>query len=258
MIQRKSNEVSEQTLTIWEFVAVWAEYVSPRNISAQRAEPFYIENLVDHIFPSSPEMYEIAINSRMNKGYIISRTTIETSDEIKRKLAEEHLKFTETLCHVLMDGQNLKSFPEAQTIEPQPISLKLSQEDEEYVEFQQNMYKFNDLLNWLCDNYDIENKYIPDSIKDILNIKKVPDGFVALESLPKLIQLAINGYWHFDWDSINPNVPSDRYKTKATNYLNEEANNLSLEHLFESNGKLSTKLTDQLRRIINPNNDSPE
>lgn len=114
-------------------------------------------------------------------------------------------------------------------------------------------------------NLDTTTSFVGNNIpKESLLESNVPDnsvkadGYVKIDKLPKLIQLAISGYKHFDWDNLNVNSPSDKYNSNALTYLNEEAERLSLTHMLNKNGKLSKKITDQLVRIINPDNDSPE
>ncbi len=128
-------------------------------------------------------------------------------------------------------------------------------------------YLVKDLLNWLKARYSIKADLFPewankhfknvDDKKLIINIED-KDKWIEIATLPKLIQISIKGFQYFNWKNINTNSPTEKYKIKAVEYLNNEAKNFSLEHMFEKEGKLSRKLTDQLARVINPENNEPK
>lgn len=135
-------------------------------------------------------------------------------------------------------------------------------------EFETNSHLFADWVYPLLGLPVPDNRQLMNNSTVILNKVEIPkedfiknnapEEYVRINELPKLIQLAIRGYEHFNWDNLNTNSPSEKYKSNALNYLHQEARSLSLTHLFNDNGKMSTKLTDQLVRIINPDNDAPK
>tara|TARA_R110000744_G_scaffold340247_2_gene445473 strand:- start:868 stop:1623 length:756 start_codon:yes stop_codon:yes gene_type:complete len=245
----RKEKILEQSLTIAEFVSCLVEHSHPNNLYAKRENLQHHNNVYKAISPSSKTEIQSEKNRRQDCSFILDQN-IEKS--VQDKL-NQSIDFTDSLLTRLLHDANLITFPRIQSIDPVLISADL---EEENYEFKSNLYKFADLFKWITEEYNIERELIPEYLLSESHYKKLPKGTIEINSLPKLIQLAIKAHEHFNWDDINPNAPTDKYKSTAVKYLNEEAEKLSLSHLFGTNDKLSTKLTDQLVRIIDPNNDS--
>jgi hypothetical protein len=197
-------------------------------------------------------------------GEFSDLNNIFTTEDLYKELSkrpEKLLKFREVYepiaINLLKDATRKKaSFPSFVHQETRPIAKTI-----EAIEY----YLIKDLLNWLKTRYEINIDVFPywakqhfknvDEQKLIIEIED-KHNWVEILTLPKFIQLAIKGFRHFDWKNISTNIPTSKHKINAVNYFNKEARSLSLDHMFESDGKLSGKMTDQLTRIIDPKNDN--
>lgn len=259
MLNPKNN--LEQTVTLYEFVALWCSEsnLDLSNISNRRKSEYHHSSLASYYLPTPPEILEE--EEKLMETYNIVRTSRREDIITKPPLDSDRVKtFEEELIEQLLHDEKFEDFPDRQNIVPtythnymEHLAGSFSDKKEFIVDFYS--YKLCKLIDYSF-NYDIPPEKIPDWVKQYRNPVELPTGFLEIEKLPKLIQLAISGFKHFDWDNIKPNTPKDKYRTQAVNYLNAEAKKLSINHLFDKHDKLSSKLTDQLIRIIDPNNDS--
>jgi hypothetical protein len=104
-------------------------------------------------------------------------------------------------------------------------------------------YKVRKLLDWMESNLELDElkQHFPNWATNYINLppnKKIENvtndfkGFVKIDTLPNLLQLAINAHQHFMWEEVDFSSQKGRndFKKDATKYLKEHASTLKIPH----------------------------
>jgi hypothetical protein len=256
MLQAKNN--FDLSVTLYEFVGLWDDEteVNLSNISNKRESEYHHGSLAIFYLPTPPEV--LAEEEKKMTIYNIVRNADGQKIIEKPPVDNERVKsFVEELIESLLHDEKYDGFPKRQNIEPTykhdyiaHLAVSFSTKEEFTRDFYS--YKLCELIDWVY-KYSIPEDEIPDWVKEYQKPPKLPAGLVEIETLPKLIQLAINAHQNIDWN-IQNTKSSKIITSNLKSELNKEAIKLELENFMDDNSCLSGKLLDQLVRVINPKN----
>lgn len=214
----------------------------------------------DKLFETNIEKAYFEKRNKSIKSFNSEQNEFYMDEETAADLLPEEEAFSSYLMTQLLSDESLDEFPKR--LSPLPtythnfnaigLASLVKFENENKQEFYS--YKLSELIEWIFENYTPPTSELSDWVIESRQSQQVPEGFIEIKSLPKLIQLTINAHSNIDW-KYQLSRGSKKYTEVLENTLNEEAKKLELESFMDDNDCLSGKLLAQLIRIINPIND---
>jgi hypothetical protein len=246
IMKRKAKPILEQTVTLYQFVALHYEYITYEELSVDKQQ--FDEQLINLIVLETVE--EIVGNTLNSPELLVKMRSLYTQLETDERLTAFPQQNVKGPLH------HYDTRPSARIESLTKLTNEITWRDEafrvdyHYIKF--NGYLFQDILLWCKQNFDelrtsLKKKY--DTPHPLLN------GTIIINELPKLLQLAIEAHYHFNWSSIelSTQVGKKQFKDSLSKFLKTRAHELKIPDSSRQQAfGVSNKTNETFQLVIKP------
>jgi hypothetical protein len=252
IVKRKAKPILEQTVTLYQFVALHYEYITYEELSVDKQQ--FDKQLINLI--------ALKINVGIEANTLIDPVTLNNMRSFYTQLKKDEQLSTFPQKNAKEPLYNLDNRPVLRLQSLVELSDGITWQDEafrvdyQYIKF--DGYLFADLLKWCKQNYDDFNMSLNEKY---LSKGELSDGKFRIDALPKLLRLAVEAHCKFDWENTDLSSlhKQNMFKRTLHEFLVERAlalripNTSTKENATEFGISDKTEQTFQL--IIKPDKD---
>lgn len=253
MFKIKSDSILEQSVTIYEFIGILFGYREIENISTDRKRG-------DDYHHNDIQLFVIKRNETEQKKFE-NQNTIDNvklvnlmCDSMQKLLSDKELtNFPETQGNESLYTYDTRPMVHKDYLIPKPDGITweyiLAKMECHFIKF--DGYKIKDLVRWCNDRYD----FVLEKQPYWLIPNSVPDGYIEIKKLPKLLQLAIETHKQIKWKDVDlqTSVGKHSFKNSVDRFLQEKANELEIPSTSKKDTfEISENTADTLRMMIKP------